>query len=399
MYWIILYCLLGLFYFLLVNWRMNTTLTMNESQLHLILEYNEEYANNMWPNTLYSLLCLVIGLIGNGYVLLIYKFKMKDTTESRYFIPYLAIVDACASFFTCIIFILNNFYILYFPWDVLCKSLTVLSFIPGLASVLFLLAIAVQRYTRSKPSGMHFSLFWRRATVVIILTVSVCFGTPFFLFAGVGKIQFVYKGVNLSSTNCQARNNQYPTVENIYYGVLSVGAIVNIVSIFILYICIAVVVYKWNRKTGLNRTAAISVKEHTENTEYSELDCIEPLAVNITRTNPMDHSKDVISPKDRRNETASPSTQFNKMFVTIVVAYVLTYIPAGVILITLIRKTDTDSTAVLLGFPVWKLQIYSIIERFWIINNIVNPFIYGYFDIEFRKYLKNIVPPCCRRKV
>ena len=377
------------------------TLTMNESQLHLVLEYNEEYSKLLWPSTLYSLLCLVIGLFGNGYVLVIYKFKMKDETESRYFIPYLAIADACTSLFTCIIYTVHNFHMLYFPWDFLCKSLNVLSFIPGITSVLFLLAIAVQRFMRSRPSGRHFSLFWRRATLVIILTVSVCFGVPSFLFAGVGEIQFVYNGVNISSINCQTRNDQYPIFENVYYGVMALFASVNIVSIFILYICIAVVVYRWNSKTKLNiiKSAAMSGKEDTENTEHIELDCIEPLTRNITRTNPTDDKDEDISPNDGSNKTASPSTQFNKMFVTIVVAYVLTYLPTGVIMITLISNKDTDSTALLLSFPVWKLQIYIICERTVIINNIVNPFIYGYFDMEFRKYLKKLLPPFCRRKV
>ena len=372
---------------------------MNESQLNLLLEFNDEYSKNLWPNTLYSLLCLVIGLFGNGYVLLIYNFKMKDKTESRYFIPHLAVADACASVFSCIAFILINFYPLYFPWDFLCKGINYLSFVPGFASALFLLGIAVQRYTRSKPFGRPFSLFWRRTTVVVIWIVTICIEIPSFLFAGVAEIEFVYKGVNISSINCQARNDQYLTLQNIFYGCLVVGVSANILSIFILYICIAVVVYRRNKKTRLSLTINKSGKEGAENPKEIELDAIEPLTGNITGLSSMDHSKDVICRKVGKSDAASPSTQFNEMFLTIVVAYVMTYVPAGVILGILISKADTDSAVFLLGFPVWKLQIISIIERTWVINNIVDPFIYGYFDMEFRKYLKKILPPFCRRKV
>ena len=371
---------------------------MNESQLHIALEYNSGYSKDLWPNTLYSLLCLTIGLFGNGYVLFIYKFKMKDKSESRYFIPYLAMADLFASIFTCITFTLANFYPLYFPWSFLCKSMAALSFVPGLASALFLLAIAVQRYTRSKPLVRHFSLFWRRATVMIILAISAVMGIPSFLLAGVGEIEFVYNGNNITSVNCQARNNQYPTLENVYYAVLAVILCVNIVSIFTLYICIAVVIHRRNKTTRqkIKRPLTMTGKESIQKTEDTELNSIE----NLNAKNRSNHRNVCINRNDRKFNTSSPSTEFNKMFATIVVVYVLTFLPAGVIMIShLISINDNERGLFLLGFPVWKTQIYSILERTWVINNIVNPFVYGYFDMEFRKYLKNIVPPFCRRKV
>ena len=369
---------------------------MNESQLHLALEYNGDYAKNQWPNTIYSLFCLVIGLFGNGYVLFIYKFRMKDKTESRYFIPYLAMADVLASFFTCIHFTFVNFYTLYFPWDLLCKGMIALTFVPGLASTLFLLAIAVQRYTRSRLSGRHFSLFWRRAAVVIILAMSSCLGIPCFLVAGVGEIEFVYNGNNITSINCKARNDQYPVIENVLYGVLVVILTVNIVCIFILYICIAVVVYRRNKKTRpkINRPLAMSGKESIKKTKDIELNSIE----DVNAKNQMDNNNECINQNDEKFKTSSPSTEFNKMFATIVLVYALTFLPAGIHLAILVSKNDSASAVLLLDFPVWQMQIYSILARTYVINNIVNPFIYGYFDMEFRKYLKNALPSFCQRK-
>ena len=374
---------------------------MNTSLLSLVLKYNDEYSKNLWPSTLFGLLCLVIGLFGNGYVLFIYKFRMKDKTESRYFIPYLAMADLCASFFTCITFTLLNFYPLYFPWDFWCKGMAFLSFVPGLASALFLLAIAVQRYTRSRPLERHFSLFWRRATVGIILTVSLVMGIPCLLFAGVGEIEFVYNGNNVTSINCRQRGNQYMELAPVFYGVLAVVLSVNIVCIFILYICIATVVYRRNKGTRLSKSLASSNghKERTTKTEDTELDAIEILSRNANAKKSRDLFKEGTSRNVGKFTTSSPSTQFNKMFLTIVVAYVLTFLPAGIVLVTFVSKENIDSAVIFLGFPMWQMQMYSILQRTWVINNIVNPFIYGYFDMEFRKYLKNIVPPFCRCKV
>ena len=315
---------------------------------------------------------------------------MKDNTESRYFIPYLAMADLCAGSFASISFTIGNFHRLYFPWDFCCKLMWYFPSVPTIASTLFLLAIAVQRYMRSKPFGRHFSLFWRRATVVIICTVSVCFSLPLFLFTGVGGFEFVYKGVDIDSINCQAKNNQYPTLQNVYFGVLIVLAIVNIVIIFILYICVAVVVYRRNRKgrltSKINTLPAMSTgKECTQKTDDIELDSIETL----DRNNRVDHSREVKSPRHGKSNESSPSTKYNKMFFTIVIAYVLAFIPVCVVTALRMFKEPTI---------VWQMQIYAIFDKSLIINNIVNPFIYGYFDMEFRKYLKKIVPPFCRHR-
>ena len=377
-------------------------MTMNESLLHLVLEYDKEYSQNLWPSTLFGLLCLVIGLFGNGYVLFIYKFKMKDKTESRYFIPYLAIVDTCTSFLTCVFFTLLNFHPLYFPWDFLCRGMNYISGVPTFASALLLLAIAVQRYFGIKPSGRHFSLFWRKVTVGVILVMTVCSGIPGIAFAGVGEIDFEYKGVNLTSVNCQTRNDKYPTYQTIYFGFLAVVLIVNIVTIFVLYVCIAAVVCRHHRHTrwSIKKSPVTSENEGTDKTEEIELESIEPLASNTkTKKTMVDRNAEPTKRRSRKNKTASPSTQFNKMFLTIVVAYVLTFVPAGVVMITLLDAGGKDSAVFMLDFPVWQMQMYSILERTWVINNIVNPFIYSYFDVEFRKYLKNILPLFCRHRV
>ena len=252
---------------------------MNESQLHLVLEYNEEHAKNLWLSTCFNLLCLVIGLFGNGYVLFVYKFKLKGQAEARYFIPYLAIADTCTSFFVSITFTLENFHYLYYPWDFLCKGVNFISSVLGFAAGLFLLAIAVQRYTKISPTGRHFSLFWRRVAVIAILVVSTCIGIPGFIIAGVGEISLEYKGVNLTSINCQTRNNYYPTFQKVYYAILTAGIVGNFALVAGLYIFIAVALRRRQRHSKRCKVPAMSVKESDETTRETELQSIEePLA-------------------------------------------------------------------------------------------------------------------------
>ena len=190
--------------------------------------------------------------------------------------------------------------------------------------------------TLHKPPGGYLSSSWRRAIVVIIFSVSVCLGIPYFLFAGVGEVEFVYNGNNMTSIVCRLRSDHH--LQPVYYGVLAFVLSVNIVCIFILYICIAVVVYQRNKNKGTRqpKSPARSDKESTQTTEDIELDSIESLPRNVKTKNSVDHSNEVTSRNAGKSSTPSPSTQFNKMFVTIVVAYVLSFLPGGIILLFLI---------------------------------------------------------------
>ena len=356
---------------------------MNESQLQLVLEYNQEYAKNLWLSTCFNLLCLVIGLLGNGYVLFVYKFKLQDKTGSRYFIPYLAIADAFTSSVLCLTFTFENFHFLYFPWDILCKGMNFISSVVAFMAGLFLLAIAIQRYTKMHPAGRQFSLFWRRIAVVAILIVSVTFGIPGFIIAGVGEISLEYKGVNLTSINCQTRNNYYPIFQKVYYAFLTAGVVGNFAAIAALYLSIAVIA---RRRHGKSKMPARSETESDETLRDTEMDSFESRAGNVKATDKCSLATLVV-PNDanatKRNEGKTPSTRFSVMFMTIVAAYVMTLIPPGGIMVMLVVTADPSFW---LNLPVWRLQVYIILSRFWVINNIVNPFVYGYFDLEFRKY-------------
>ena len=67
-------------------------------------------------------------------------------------------------------------------------------------------------------------------------------GIPGFILAGAGKNEFVNNGNNMTGLHYQARNDQYPTLEKVYYGALAVILFGNILAIFALFFCIAVVV-------------------------------------------------------------------------------------------------------------------------------------------------------------
>ena len=334
----------------------------NESLLHLVLEYNSEYAYNLWPHTFLCVIFLIVGLLGNGFVLFVYTFRMDEKTESRFFIPYLAVADAFASVSSCVYFTFDNMHILYFPWDGLCRTLLFLPDIPTLASVFILLAIAVQRYTMTKPLGKQFSLVWRKRALIFISFVAFALSIGIPIVSGSVEVTGPYKGFNLTGYTCRTGSGRYPVFEQIYYGFLALVLVVNIVVTCVLYIPIAVTIYKKQKS-----------KKWTPESPSS--------SSQIQDTNEKGSGK--------KSKSSSPSTNFNVMFMTIVGVYVLSFLPTSVLMI--ITKSQPEIWE---DIPAWKLVIYAILIRSYVINNIANPVIYGYFDMKFRKYLKKSLCIC-----
>lgn len=83
----------------------------------------------------------------------------------------------------------------------------------------------------------------------------------------------------------------------------------------------------------------------------------------------------------------------NIMFMTIIIVYVISYIPSLVILILRYSKPDFDY----LDFTETAYFVWFFFSRFVFINHIINPFIYGYFDVKLkREFVRSV--RCCLRK-
>lgn len=82
----------------------------------------------------------------------------------------------------------------------------------------------------------------------------------------------------------------------------------------------------------------------------------------------------------------------NIMFMTIIIVYVISYIPSLVILILRYSKPDFDY----LDFTESEYFVWFFFSRFVFINHIINPFIYGYFDVKLKREFVTSVRCCLR---
>ncbi|VDI68353.1 Hypothetical predicted protein [Mytilus galloprovincialis] len=90
-------------------------------------------------------------------------------------------------------------------------------------------------------------------------------------------------------------------------------------------------------------------------------------------------------------ERIAAAKRFSLMIIVINVVFIICYIPQLAVLLSLffnrsfwIQRTKDE------------LIIINFIEQMVIMNNIVNPFVYGMFDRKFRTEAKTLMCTCCK---
>ena len=87
-------------------------------------EWNAHYVDILIPNIIWTIVCFILGFVGNSFVLLFYICRIKrQHREDRYFIPILTFTDLAANLFSTMHYIIEYFYLVTFPSSQLCTAL------------------------------------------------------------------------------------------------------------------------------------------------------------------------------------------------------------------------------------------------------------------------------------
>ena len=319
---------------------------MEENHTNLILEYGREIAIASLPVDILLSVVLVVGIVGNVFVIFIFATKMrKDQRGSRYFIPIVAFCDLLVCVLSLIYFISTTLHWTTFRSDELCKTMTFFLVQTMMISDAFLLAISVQRFIKiCRPTAKQMTLYWRRITVVLVIITNTLYSIPTAVVSGVQDSPVVYRNVNITGEGCSTTNNKYPLFQLIYYGVVMFILVTNIVATCGLYTPIACIIYRRSRSYRLPQRTETNVPS---------------------------------------SETSGqPRTNFNLMFFVIITVYALSYLPTA-IMITYVILDDTIWATSSYG----EIRTYKFFGRTYIFNHVANPFIYAYFDSAIRSHM------------
>ncbi|XP_071125261.1 5-hydroxytryptamine receptor 2C-like [Mytilus edulis] len=347
-------------------------------------EWNTNYVKTLIPNIIFNIICLIIGFTGNSVVLFVYFFKMKYRREDRFFIPVLTVFDLIAGTASTIFHITDYFYFVSYPSEAVCVGLNFTIGLTSTASAHMLLVIGMQRYLKiCRPHGFQLTLVRRRIAIFVIVGVSLSFSIPIAIVTGLKNVTGTFKGYKVTGISCSnVANTSSVFNSQIFFGCLLIVLAINTIATVVVYIPIGRIIHK----RLVVMTATNSKAEETSTTENKE--STNQIQNNCQGRN-MFTDSNVSQPRTEDpkglQRARKSRVNFNMMFFTLVIFYMLSYTP------TLIMFVITTSDSLYwYKLSSSKLNLYIFLNRLFVIHHIVNPFVYGYFDLVFRKSLSQV---------
>lgn len=357
-------------------------------------DINKKLSSALIPHIVILGLYILIGIIGNSTVIHVYLYKMRESTDSRFFVPCLAIADILACTIGGFCGILMSNHIVDFNNDLGCKMIWYLMTAITSGAAMILVFIAYHRYTKICRPYNHTNLMEKKITIVICLYVtSFVISSPLIFTSGVTTFT---RGNNTFQT-CERISGDYIDGMKfniaIGYTVFEALVVITIATLMtIFYTKVGLKLFHHFKQTSrnLNSLKASNI-ENEEHSRDSVASIDSQLSVEIHENKPSNSSNNTAQTASKRikrkKEKFNRKHKYTFIFIAISVICIVTYTPRLTLMIieSADRKFWFKSTSNLTLFPFLKF-----LNRFYIVNNIVNPFLYAMFDPKFKRCLINI---------
>ncbi|XP_048755894.1 QRFP-like peptide receptor [Ostrea edulis] len=353
----------------------------------LIQEWLEYMLQRNLPHVTILLIFLITGIVGNTTVIYVYAFKMRRCREDRFFIPALAVTDLLATIVTCLYHSIKTLAVKKVNSDILCKVPLFLMWSTSTASAMLLLMIAIHRSikVRQQPGNILSSKL-KKGAIILTIVVSIAINAPILYFAGVREFTTSYKGANITVTGCFTGNSGHKSLEQAYVIFVFLVAVGNIIATTGLYIPIGCVIYKISRQNkNVDRPRSRSRAFSFISEAQSSISDTSDREKKYPTPSELDNVK-----LNRQEYRTRNRTNFNKMFAILVLFYAVSYFPSFIFVF--LSRGDPNFYNRL---PSFLSNLFLTLQRLFIVNHIVNPLVYGYFDLKFRQKLANM---CCFKK-
>ncbi|XP_052059658.1 cholecystokinin receptor-like [Mytilus californianus] len=355
-----------------------------------VSQWNDMITKSLIPNIVILSIYIVLGTCGNILVLSVYTFQMKGLSDERYFIPILSVFDMVVTIYCGLFLIIQCFHQVTFSNNILCKTAQFFAGLTTFIPILLLLIIAVQRYLKvCMPHKPVMSLRVKRIALILTIVISLICAFPLpFVY---GSVPFHSVNYGINGTNCGKLKEGHQLARAVYAIVIGFLAVATVTTLIVLYSRIGCTVFRQFKlnKSNSNRVEVGKSETKTDDEEVSEVGQNGGIQTsitsdgdsNISNTNIAKNHQTTLSGSKRRQKSNRRIThKLTIMFFVITLVFVLSYLPKVVLLIIeglyedfWEQLSDTRRSGVL------------FIYEMFIINNIVNPFIYAFMDIKFRK--------------
>ncbi|XP_063406309.1 cholecystokinin receptor type A-like [Mytilus trossulus] len=409
------------------------TSNLDEENIKRLLKIENAFeAEALTPITVYLILLMITGVIGNTIVLYIYKFRFKRSTP-RIFILSLAAFDLI----TCILgmpyHILDMIYPYLFVWDTACKVLSFALTFTILASIFILDLIAIDRYRKiCRPFKKQLSGIGSKNMSWVTVLIAIISAIPMLLIYGTAEVPTA-RNPNITGKACYVSDDYIESYFPLIYD--SFTFLIFIVSVFILvgfYSKVGVTIWKRRKFNESNESKRSGSGQSTPKTSIIQLNVITDEAKEGGNVQIFDSNSLVTAPKDSplpyRSTTSDPkkermnrkalrlmskpsstahdsstidhrSTRSNKsshrlhvtkkekrilritgMLFVITLIFIISFLPYLCIeIVNGLNDEFWDEKSIS------EIIFFNLLMRTYFINSMINPIIYWFLDHKFKE--------------
>ena len=373
----------------------------------LVQTLNDEMARLMLPATIYIIVLMVFGLVGNSMVCYYYGFKAKRTTNS-YFIVVLALYDitVCAFCMPTEIADIELFYT--FENNVACKILRFLNYLAGIGSILTLLAIATDRFKKiCRATAPQMTMRITKLTSIVVFGSALLLSWPSLAIYGSIKVNIPNDfGIDLKGSDCTStKDKQYRkyvwAFNIVHFLMFIICSIVLIVLYSIIghtiyhhqkimrrYKCKRKISHSLNKETSLTTTSSnVESKTNVDNVSLDEADgnssdarVKKPATIKNSKTK---LRKPETSASDREPSGIDSETiKLTIVMIIVTVVFIVSFLPYLSLTVWRVYKGKHEAEFLSGG----GLVGFKIGSRSFLLNSTLNPWIYGIFNTNFRQF-------------
>ncbi|XP_052218526.1 octopressin receptor-like [Dreissena polymorpha] len=361
----------------------------------LVQEKNDSNTVENIPIIVFMSIVCSAGIIGN-FVALLFYVSRKDKSAATLVLTALSGNDLICS----IVLLSSTAWLTHsmtYTNVAACKIHSFLNHVFVMNSMFLLFILALDRYLSICNTSKWKSLFARRKTVSNIVCntgLSILFSIRQLVFSDVVPIDFtVAENVTLTGNRCKTTSEK--RLAKIAKAFTIFDFILVIMGMILMLTLYTLIIRKVS-SVGKRRCAARNniVTDESQPTEVSQI------SVNfvkqssnektvVERNRPSTTGQNTINVSKTLHWSATIERRLTKMAFILTLAFVLSFVPFFVV--SIIGTIHTQ-------LPIWALVLY----RSYALNSTMNPYLIGYYNSEFREFVKKITTcrflPSLRRK-
>lgn len=381
---------------------------LNNHANRTVEEFNLIFRDRYLINTVFNVIFLLFGILGNALVIYIYKSRLKKKRRGdRYYIIMLAVTDLFHCLFSSNLVFAKNSNPVLFPDDALCKILLYGTNVFFCLSLLLLVIICVHRYIKiCKPFRPSLTFRDKNIAVGVAFFVTLIFNLPKLIY-------FKRKPITISEYKLQGYVcGSDMTMDGAKYFVIWMSkfwiafSCATVIVMSALYILVGKVAYRQMKQMERKKkesqrvrdqfgmtsesisdegSTMMSVKasEHHSNALYKVSNKSCTIDSRISNGRLRFHSLSMVSSLSHQVR----NHRMTIMFIIITIITICSYVPTYVFI-----HFDSKDPKRWFSVSNTELQLFLFLRSLHAMGYIANPVIYAFFDTSFKTELAKM---CC----